>query len=145
MTPRQEAFARAYVETGNASEAYRRAGYSQAQSDEAIHQNACKLLAKVLPRVEQLQQKVIERHDVTIDTIAGMLKEDRELARGSKQAGPAVTATMGLAKLYGLITDKRELTVKTGAEDLDDSELADLARSGRRGTSAPSRGSTQPN
>lgn len=145
MTPKQEAFARAYVETGNASEAYRKAGYSQAQSADAIHQNACKLLTKVMPRVEQLQQKVIERHDVTIDTIAGMLKEDRELARSSKQSGPAVTATMGLAKLYGLITDKRELTVKTGAEDLDDSELADLARAGRRGTSASAGGSTQPN
>lgn len=145
MTPKQEAFARAYVKTGNASEAYRQAGYSQAQSDEAIHQNASKLLTKVLPRVEQLQQKVIERHDITIDTIAGMLKEDRDLARTHKQSGPAVTATMGLAKLYGLITEKREVTHKAGAEDLDDHELANLARAGSDGASTPTPRSSRAN
>lgn len=145
LTIKQEAFARAYVETGNASEAYRKAGYSQNQCDEAIHQNASKLLAKVLPRVEQLQQKVIARHDVSVDTIAQMLREDRDLARTHKQSGPAVSATMCLAKLYGLITEKREVTHKASVEDLDDHELADLARSGRRGIAAAPGGSSQPN
>lgn len=114
LTPRQEAFAKAFVETGNASEAYRKAGYSTAQSDKSIHENASKLLAKVQPRLAELQQRAQKRHDVTIDTITTMLKEDRDLARKNVQTSAAVAAAMGLAKLHGLILDKSQIS---GDED----------------------------
>ena len=42
-----------------------------------------------------------------------MLIEDREFARTHKQPSAAVSATMGLAKLHGLASDK----LKVGAED----------------------------
>jgi hypothetical protein len=104
--------AKAYAETGNASEAYRRAGYSKRQSTQSIHENASKLLAKVLPRVEALQADHAKRHDVTIDGITTMLREDRELAHRLGQAGAAVSASTSLAKLHGLIIDK----TKVGAD-----------------------------
>ncbi len=57
LTPKQEAFARAYVETGNASEAYRMA-YPRAKNwkSEAVNVAASRLLAnaKVSLRVEEL-------------------------------------------------------------------------------------------
>lgn len=76
LTPKQEAFARAYVETGNASEAYRRAYDASGTTDKSVHENAAKLIkhTKVAPRIEQLQQEIAKRHDVTIDRIV------RELA-----------------------------------------------------------------
>lgn len=49
-----------------------------------------------------------DRHRVTIDTITEMLREDRQLAHTVAQSGAAVSASMGLAKLHGLIVDKAE-------------------------------------
>jgi phage terminase small subunit len=117
MTPKQEAFARAYVETGNASEAYRQAYDAENMKPEAIKVNACKLLkhANVALTVAQLQAEHQERHNITIDSITAMLKEDRELARENAQSSAAVSAVMGLAKLHGLIIDRAEHTGKDGA------------------------------
>lgn len=65
LTPKQEAFALAYVETGNASEAYRKA-YPKARrwKPETVHKRASELLANgaVVGRVEALQAELAERH-----------------------------------------------------------------------------------
>lgn len=135
MTPKQEAFARAYVETGNASEAYRRSYNAGNMKPEAIKVKACELLknGNVAVTVERLQLKHQKRHDVTVDSITEMLKADRELARQNAQSGAAVTAAMGLAKLHGLIVEKREVTHKQGVEDLSDAELGNIARGSGNG------------
>lgn len=54
LTIKQEAFCQAYIETGNASEAYRTAYAADKMKAEAIHVNASKLLdnAKVALRVK---------------------------------------------------------------------------------------------
>ena len=71
LTPKQESFARFFVETANASEAYRRAYDASKMKDTSVHVNACKLLAetKVAQRVASLQQEVAKRHDITVDKI----------------------------------------------------------------------------
>lgn len=136
MTPKQEAFARAYVETGNASEAYRRSYNAGNMKPEAIKVKACELLknGNVAVTVERLQLKHQKRHEITVDSITEMLKADRELARENAQSGAAVTAAMGLAKLHGLIVEKREVTHKQGVEDLSDAELGNIARGSSNGT-----------
>ena len=116
ITPKQENFCLAYIETGNASEAYRRSYNAEKMKPESIYVNSCKLLAdaKVSQRVAELKAELIERHKVTADTIAEMLREDRAFARECETPGAAATATMGLAKLYGLLTEKAEITGKDG-------------------------------
>lgn len=59
LTQKQEAFALAYFETGNASEAYRRAYNAENMSPNVIHNKASALMAKgdVRVRVEQLRAK----------------------------------------------------------------------------------------
>lgn len=71
LSPKQEAFARAYVETANASEAYRRCYNASRMLDTSVHVSACKLLAdvKVKQRVTELQAAVAKRNDVTVDRI----------------------------------------------------------------------------
>lgn len=71
LTPKQEAFVRAYIETGNASEAYRKAYGADNTKDSAVHVNASKLLknTKVALRLAELQSKVAERHEITMDKI----------------------------------------------------------------------------
>ena len=116
MTPKQEAFCLAYIETGNASEAYRQAYNVGKMKPGSVNVEAVKLLANpnIALRVAELKSELVERHKVTTDTIAVMLREDRQFARECETPGAAVSATMGLAKLYGLLTDKTELTGKDG-------------------------------
>ena len=120
LTLKQEAFARAYVETGNASEAYRRAYDAKNMKPEVIAVKASELLknGKVAVKVGQLRAQLAERHGITVDTITEMLKKDRNLAHEIQQPGAAVSASMGLAKLHGLIVDKSKVEFATHEEAL---------------------------
>jgi hypothetical protein len=118
LTAKQEAFALAYVETGNASEAYRRAYNAANMKPEVITNKASALLKRgdVRVRVDLAQAKAVERHEVTVDDILKELEEARALAAGGDRPQPAamVAASMGKAKLLGMLTDKAEITGKNG-------------------------------
>lgn len=75
LTPKQEAFVRAYIETGNASEAYRRAYDASRMKDTTVHVKASELLAdgKVAVRLNELQEIHQKRHEVTVDRIINEL------------------------------------------------------------------------
>ena len=112
-TLKQEAFARAYVETGNASEAYRRAyDVSPTTKQEVIAVKACELLknGNVAVMVLQLKDELAKRHEVTVDALTAMLKEDRLLAHKEGEANAAVNAVLAIAKLHGLVVDKKNVT-----------------------------------
>lgn len=110
LTPKQEKFCLAYVETGNASEAYRQAYDAENMKAESIHVNACKLLkgAKVALRVVELQEENRERHNITVGSLTTEYEEAREIAKGEKQGAAMVGATTGKAKLHGMLVDKQE-------------------------------------
>lgn len=110
LTPKQEAFCLAYIEAGNASEAYRLAGYS-AGNDKTTHEAASRLLknSKVIARVMALQQKHVERHQVTVDDLVRELDEARKLALDTEAPAAAVAAIMGKGKLLGLIVDRNQV------------------------------------
>lgn len=67
LTIKQEKFCNYYIETGNASEAYRRAYNCDNMSEKAIWENASKLLnnTKVAPRVKELQDELKDISDIT--------------------------------------------------------------------------------
>lgn len=113
LTPKQEAFCLAYIETGNASEAYRQSYDAGKMKAETVNKRASELLGsgEITGRIAELKAAHVERHNVTIDTIREMLVEDRKLARDLETPAAAVSATMGLAKLYGLLTDKLDAKV----------------------------------
>lgn len=106
LTQKQEKFCQAYIETGNASEAYRTAYAADKMKPEAIHVKASELLSngKVTVRVAELKAEVRARHDVTVDSLIRELEEARQaaLAAETPQSSAAVAATMGKAKLTGL-------------------------------------------
>lgn len=108
LTPKQEAFALAYVETGNASEAYRQAYNAENMSPDAIKVEACRTLAKpnVALTVANLQMAAQERTLVTVESITRELEEARSLALTEKQSSAMTAAIMGKAKVNGLLVDK---------------------------------------
>lgn len=116
MTPKQEKFCQKFVELGNASEAYRQSYDASRMSPTSVNRKAKELLdnGKIAARLEELGNRALEQHDMTVADIATMLKEDRAFARQCGTAAAAVSASMGLAKLYGLLRDKVEHTGKDG-------------------------------
>lgn len=106
LTPKQEAFALAYVETGNASEAYRRAYDAGKMKPDSINRKAKELLdnGKITARVAELQAGHAGRHKLTVDDLLRELEEARQAALTAEtaQSSAAVAATMGKAKLLGM-------------------------------------------
>jgi hypothetical protein len=126
LTAERQAFVLAFIETGNASEAYRRAyPRSRNWTPNALHARASRLLAepeisdkvrdrandkardkveaiaagKVAPLVDQVRQAHAARHQLTVDDIIDRLEELRLLAIKNNQVSAGVSATAELRKL----------------------------------------------
>lgn len=108
LTPKQERFCQKYIESHNASEAYRASYDAENMNNESIWTEASRLMQNphVALRVMQLHEEHRKRHNVTVDSITKELEEARSLALQEKQASAAVTASIGKAKIHGLIVDK---------------------------------------
>ncbi len=112
LTPKQEEFARVYVETSNASEAYRQAyDVGENTKPSTVWDMASKALAVplVTHRVMMLQKAAQERTLVTLESLTAELNEDRALARENLQSSAAISAVMGKAKVNGLLVEKQEI------------------------------------
>lgn len=100
------------METGNASEAYRRSYSAEKMKPEVIAVKACELLknGNVAVRVAELQKAAVQRNEITVDDLIRELEEARTAALTAEtpQSSASVAATMGKAKLLGFLTDKIE-------------------------------------
>lgn len=104
LTPKQENFCLAYLETGNASEAYRRSYDVSGMSSISVNRKAKELVdnVKIAARLDELREPILKRHAITVDDLLAELEEARRLALETEAPAPAVSATMGKAKLLGL-------------------------------------------
>ena len=110
MTPKQADFVRLYFELGIASEAYKQA-YNSTGKPNTLHRKANELLKHpiIKSEIEAMQEQARERNQVTIDNVVDELEEARQLAKQSGNAAAMVSATLGKAKVLGLVVDKQEL------------------------------------
>ena len=113
LTPKQEAFCYGYIETGNASGAYRAAYNAEKMKPESVAVQAAKMLAspKIALKIDALRAELRQRHEITVDDLVAELEEARKLAFETEKAAAAVQATMGKAKLLGLVIEKQETNV----------------------------------
>ena len=139
LTPKQEAFALAYVETGNASEAYRRAYNAGKMKPDSVNRKAKELLdnGKITARVSELHAGHAQRHKLTVDDLLRELEEARQAALTAEtaQSSAAVAATMGKAKLLGMDKQVIEHSGPNGGPipiaEMTDEQLAAIAAGGR--------------
>ncbi|NKQ11503.1 terminase small subunit [Pseudomonas sp. SST3] len=121
MTPKREAFCLAYIETGNASEAYRRAFSAENMKPETVNNKGYELLQKgeIRARLAELREPILERHGDTVDSLLGELEAARSRALAVDRPSAAVSATMGKARLLGLDRQQLDVTVdfKIGLAD----------------------------
>ncbi|NBM90058.1 terminase small subunit [Proteus sp. G2658] len=129
LTVKQEKFCQAYVETGNASEAYRMAYATDKMKATSINSKAYELLnnGKVTVRVAQLQQEHRTKHDITVSDLLKELEEARQKALSAEtpQASAAVAATMGKARLTGLDKVVIDLTADVKVENRSIKDIFD--------------------
>lgn len=117
LTAKQEAFCLAYVETGNASEAYRRAYDARKTKPAVINVKASQVLAngKVAVRLAELRKPAADAATVTL---AGHLRRLDDLSAKAEMAGQfaaAISAEVARGKASGVHVEKSEQTVTTKA------------------------------
>lgn len=119
LTEKQEAFCRAFVETGNASEAYRRSYDAKNMAQNTIAVKASEMLNKdnISVRLQQLREVHQKRHNVTVDSLVAELEEIKNVALSAEtpQSSAAVAAVLGKAKLMGL--DKQLVQLSGGLDN----------------------------
>lgn len=110
--PKHEHFAQLRAKGAAAAEAFVEAGYRPNRG------NAVRLKTneRVEARVAELLARGQARHDVTLDTITEKLVRAYNMAASQEKAGEMNTAAMSLAKLHGLLIDRKE-TGKPGDFD----------------------------
>ncbi len=132
MNARQRAFCREYVKQRNQTRACIAAGYSELSA----HVTACRLLknANVQEEIARLEADLCRRAHVSISSLAEDMRENRDLAIKNDQASAAQQCSMGIAKLHGLLVDKKEvkMTADMSIEEIREriasveAELAEL-------------------
>lgn len=118
LTQKQENFCAAYIETGNASEAYRKAYNADGMKPETVNRKAKELLdnGKITARLEELRKPVAESAQITLAQHLSTLEELRELAKEEGKYGPAIQAEIARGKAAGLYVERShidgEITVR---------------------------------
>lgn len=126
LTIKQERFCQLYVETGNASEAYRRAYDCANKTAEWLGVRSCEMLknGKIAVRVSELQQAQQAKASITkdeimrlcIDVIRGKVVTDYVEERAGKQLRRAVSKTWAVERLCKMLgwdaPTKQDITVQ---------------------------------
>ena len=117
LTKKQEDFALVYVETGNASDAYRRAYAVKSMTEKSINETASRLLknVKVAARIAELRAPVVEKAGLTLEKHLDDLLRLRNMAVKDAKWTAAIQAEIARGKAAGLYVERTELTGKDGA------------------------------
>lgn len=109
LTVKQENFCNYYVESGNASEAYRRAYTCDGWKDKSVWEKASTLLTdvKVQSRVRELQEEQKDRSDITKEKILA------ELSNIAFSSIAHLHNTWIERKDFELLTDKQKSSIKS--------------------------------
>lgn len=118
LTQKQENFCIAFVETGNASEAYRRSYNAEKMKPDTVTQAASRLLndSNISARVDELRQPAIKKAQITLESHLERLQELSLKAEEANQYGAAIKAEEQRGKAAGIYVEKIEHSGKDGKE-----------------------------
>jgi phage terminase small subunit len=108
LTLKQDNFVLAYIETGNATEAYRRAYDTKKMNEATINRSAKELLdnPKISARVAELRKPVVEQVQITLKSHLDKLAELRDQAEQDAKWTAAIQAEVARGKASGLYVDQ---------------------------------------
>lgn len=136
LTEKQERFIDYYIELGNATEAARRAGYSEKTAKQIGSENLTKLDFFIKERLKELEDARIakaeevlkyltsvmrgeETEEVVVVEGAGDGMSEARIVSRQVSAKERIRAAELLGKRYALFTDKVDMDVDVGTERLD--------------------------
>jgi phage terminase small subunit len=136
LTEKQERFIDYYIETGNATEAARRAGYSEKTAKQIGSENLTKLDFFIKKRLKELEDVRIAKADEVLkhltSAIRGEIEEEvvvvesigdgesrARIIKKQISAKERIRAAELLGKRYALFTEKLDVDVDVGTEKLD--------------------------
>lgn len=136
LTEKQKRFIDYYIELGNATEAARRAGYSEKTAKQIGNENLTKLDFFIKERLKEFEDKRIakaeevlkyltsvmrgeETEEVVVVEGSGDGKSEARTIRKEVSAKERIRAAELLGKRYALFTDKVDMDVDVGTEKLD--------------------------
>lgn len=116
LTQKQENFCIAFVETGNASEAYRRSYNAEKMKPDTVTQAASRLLndSNISARVDELRQPAIKKAQITLESHLERLQELSLKAEAANQYAAAIKAEEQRGKAAGIYVEKVEHSGKDG-------------------------------
>jgi phage terminase small subunit len=109
-TPKQETFCLAFMETGNASEAYRRAYDCQAMKPATIKRKAAELMSNgtITATLAYLRAPAVKAAQMTLEAHLADLKVLRDKAAETGQFSAAISAEIARGKAAGVAIEKTE-------------------------------------
>ena len=104
LTHKQDHFCIAYLETGNASAAYRHAYDAQAMKPATINRKAKELIdnGKITARLAELRAPILDRAQLNLERHLDILARIRDNAEAKHQFSAAVAAEVARGKAAGL-------------------------------------------
>ena len=102
---KHERFAQLLAKGSTADDAYSEAGYTPDRK------NAARLTTNdgVRTRLRELQERAAMKVEMTVADIVRQLAEDRDFARECGSAAAAVSASLGQAKVLGLVVERQAI------------------------------------
>ena len=141
LTQKQESFCLAYIELGNASEAYRQVYNADRMKPETINRTAKDLIdnTKITARLTELRAPAVEAAQITLEGHLKTLAELRDNASENGAYSAAVTAEVARGKAAGFYITKQEITAKDSSPieiiDLSNRTIEELRAIVQSGTS----------
>lgn len=133
LTPKQEKFCLEYIETGNASEAYRRSYDAENMKPESVNRKAKELMdnVKITARLERARQAVAEKAEISRAWVLERLVANADRAMqyegnrdGDTYQGSVANKALELVgKEIGMFVDRKELGKPGEFANLDDASL----------------------
>jgi len=104
LTPKQEGFCQDYIKTGSQTRAYKLNYNVKNMLPASINNKACELRTNVdvTSRINELQERVAKKFEVTVESLTKELEEDRQLARKLEMPSAAISALNVKARIHGL-------------------------------------------
>ena len=114
LTAKQEGFVQDVFKGETLAQSYRNNYNTKSTTEKSIWELASHLMAnvKVTSRLIELQETVAERSMVTVMSITQELEEARIVSMTEGQGSGMTAASMGKAKVNGLLVDRSEVELK---------------------------------
>lgn len=121
LTEKQKRFIDYYIETGNATEACKKAGYKGKNINRIGSQNLSKLDSFIKAKLQTKQQERIASQDEVLEYLTKVMRgEEKDQFDLDASLQDRTKCAELLGKRYGTFVDKKELSINTIEVNLDE-------------------------